>query len=266
MRAARRALLALAAALCGGAALLTLAGEVGGQVSGLEPSGARTTAQAAGRAAQVAAGRELFEEGCASCHGLDARGIEGVGPALHGAGAASADFYLSTGRMPLNDPGDEPVRAEPRYSEEQIDALVAYVGSLGGPPIPAVDLAEGDIQRGLEAFTTHCAGCHQVVARGGIVTGGFAPDLLEASPAQVAEAVRVGPFLMPDFPNRVIDEETLNSIAAYVEYAKDPVDEGGWGIGNIGPVPEGMVAWLLAIIALLLLSRLIGERTEGPRG
>jgi ubiquinol-cytochrome c reductase cytochrome c subunit len=263
MRAARRALLAIAAALCGGAALLTLAGDVSGQVSDLEPDGS-STPPGGSQAAQVAAGRELYEEGCASCHGLDARGVDGVGPSLHGAGAASADFYLSTGRMPLNDPGDEPVRAEPRYDDEQIDALVAYVGSLGGPPIPDVAVEDGDVQRGLEAFTTHCAGCHQVVGRGGIVTGGFAPPLLEATPTEVAEAVRVGPFLMPDFPKRVIDDETLDSIAAYVEYAKDPVDEGGWGIGNIGPVPEGMVAWLLAIVALLLLSRLIGERTEGP--
>jgi len=50
----------------------------------------------------VQRGRELFLDGCASCHGMDARGIPQTAPDLHGAGAASADFYLRTGRMPLD--------------------------------------------------------------------------------------------------------------------------------------------------------------------
>jgi ubiquinol-cytochrome c reductase cytochrome c subunit len=261
-RAGRRAALAAIAALCGAAALLTFAGGVSGQE---EQPGPATGSEGGGDPRLVAEGRRLYEEGCVSCHGFDARGVEGTAPSLRGAGALAADFYLSTGRMPLNEPRDQPIRTEPRYTPEQIDALVAYVGSLGGPPVPDVRVEEGDIQRGLEAFTSHCAGCHQVVARGGIVTGAFAPPLLESTPTQVAEAVRMGPYLMPRFSRKVIDDETLNSIAAYVEYAKDPVDEGGWGIGNIGPVPEGMVAWLLAIVALLAISRLIGERTGDPR-
>jgi len=212
--------------------------------------------------ASIAQGRTLYEEGCASCHGMDARGVAGQGPSLRGAGAAAADFYLRTGRMPLDDPGDQPERSDPRYPDSEIDALVAYVGSLGGPRIPDVNPEQGSLREGLEAFTESCAGCHQVVARGGIVTGGFAPDLEEASPEQVAEAVRLGPYLMPRFDRRTMDDHTLDSIARYVEQTKDPEDPGGWAIGNIGPVPEGMVAWLLAIAALLLLARLIGERTR----
>lgn len=210
----------------------------------------------------VREGRELYEEGCSSCHAVDARGIDGVAPSLHGVGAASADFYLSTGRMPLDDPDDQPQRSQPRYPDDQIEALVAYVGSLGGPSIPEVDPVRGDLQEGLRAFTSHCAGCHQVVAKGGVVTGAFAPALEDATPTQVAEAVRVGPYLMPRFDRGTIDDATLDSIARYVEQTKDPDDEGGWGIGNIGPVPEGMVAWLLALAALLVVARLIGERTR----
>jgi len=41
---------------------------------------------------------------------------------------------------------------------------------------------------------------------------------------------------------------------------RHPPDRGGWGIGNIGPIPEGMVAWLLAGAALLIIARLLGER------
>ena len=57
----------------------------------------------------------------------------------------------------------------------------------------------------------------------------------------------------------------IDSIARYVHSTQSPDDRGGWGIGRIGPIPEGMVAWLLAAAALLLIARLIGERTPAPK-
>jgi ubiquinol-cytochrome c reductase cytochrome c subunit len=250
---ARRWLLALGAAACGTLSVLAFATGSGGQVSG-ELSGGE------GSPALAQHGRDLFQEGCASCHGEDARGIPGRAPSLYGAGAASADFYLSTGRMPLDSPGDQPLRSQPRYPDNEIDALVAYVGSLGGPAIPDVNVMRGRLNKGFAAFSDHCAGCHQAVAKGGVVTGAFAPALDEATPTQVGEAVRVGPYVMPKFGHQQIDHRTLDSIARYVEETKNPDDRGGFGIGNIGPVPEGMVAWLLAIAAMLLVARFIGER------
>jgi ubiquinol-cytochrome c reductase cytochrome c subunit len=211
----------------------------------------------------VSRGRALFVEGCSSCHGFDARGVAGQGPSLVGAGAAAADFYLSTGRMPLDAPGRQPLREDPAYDRTDIDALVAYVASLGpGPAIPDVDPARGDLAEGQRAFTSNCAGCHQVVGRGGVVTGGFSPPLHEATATQIGEAVRVGPYLMPPFDEHRIDRHTLDSIARYLRYARHPDDRGGWGLFEIGPVPEGMVAWLLGGVLLLVVVRLLGERNE----
>jgi ubiquinol-cytochrome c reductase cytochrome c subunit len=226
------------------------AGPVGRPAPGLEP----------GDPALVAQGRRLFVDACSSCHGEDARGIRGRAPSLRGVGAASADFYLGTGRMPIDDPHDEPIRAKSPYDPEQRKALVAYVAQFGGPPIPEVDPAKGTLSQGLELFTEHCASCHQVVARGGMLTGAVVPDLKQSAPVTVAEAIEVGPYVMPNFRGQ-FEQKELDSIARYVEYAKAPEDRGGWGIGNIGPVPEGMVAWFLAGGALLLTIRLIGERT-----
>ena len=265
MARSRHLALTALAALCATGALYAFTSSSAGQVDiGGGPS---QPGGAAGGAppppadpAEVARGRQLFLEGCSSCHGFDAGGIEGTAPSLRGAGAAAADFYLSTGRMPLDKPGDEPIRSDPRYPRDEIDALVAYVGSLGGPPVPVVHPERGELNEGFQAFSEHCAGCHQAVGRGGVVTGAFAPDLGEATPTQVAEAVRVGPYIMPLFTERQIDDQTLDSIARYVELTKAPVDEGGWGIGNLGPVPEGMIAWLLALAALLVVARLIGTR------
>jgi ubiquinol-cytochrome c reductase cytochrome c subunit len=215
-------------------------------------------------AAADSRGRQLYVDGCASCHGFDARGIPEIAPDLHGAGAAAADFYLRTGRMPLDVPtGEQPVREKPAYRERDIRALVAYIGSLGRPPVPKVHPERGDLSEGRHAFTTYCAGCHQIMGQGGVLTGAAPPSLEDATPAQIAEAVRIGPYLMPAFDNRQIDRRTMDSIALYVQkVVQHPPDRGGWGIGNIGPIPEGMVAWLLAGAALLLVARVIGERME----
>lgn len=207
----------------------------------------------------VAQGRRLFADGCSSCHGEDARGIPGRAPSLRGAGAAAADFYLATGRMPIDDPEDQAVRSKSPYDPEQRRALVAYVAQFGGPPIPKVDPAKGTLSTGFELFTENCASCHQVLARGGMITGAVVPDLQESTPVQVAEAIEVGPYLMPHFREQ-FDEKELDSLARYVEYTKEPEDNGGWGIGHVGPVPEGMVAWFLAGGALLLVCRWVGER------
>ena len=210
----------------------------------------------------VSAGRQLYLTGCASCHGIDAAGRPGYGPSLEGVGAEAADFYLSTGRMPLDAPRSPPVRKRPAYDAKRIRELVAYVGSLGGPAIPSRATQTASIASGLKSYTDKCAGCHGVLARGGVVTGAVAPSLMSATSRQIVEALRIGPYLMPRFTKRQIDDASASDIAAYVQSAKHPDDRGGWGIGHLGPVPEGMVAWFAGAAALLVIARLLGERTD----
>lgn len=219
-------------------------------------------AAAVGATGPVAEGRALFVDGCSTCHGLDARGVHGLGPSLRGVGAQAADFYLRTGRMPLDKPGNQPLRSKPHFAPAQLDALVAYIGSLGGPPVPEVHPERGNVSRGQRLYAQFCAGCHHAIGAGGIVTGGIPPDLYSATPTQVAEAVRVGPFLMPRFTAKQIDARALDDIARYVQYVKHPRDEGGWPLGHVGPVTEGMATWLIGLLALLLFTRLLGERIE----
>ncbi len=215
----------------------------------------------------AARGDHLYGRYCLSCHGPNGNGKQsrsgktGIAPSLQGVGALAADFYLRTGYMPLPHLGLQPRRARVLFSDAQIKALVDYVASLGkGPPIPTPHPERGNLSQGLSLFTQHCAGCHQVVGEGGYVTGAVPPPLEDASNRQIAEAVRIGPYVMPKFSTRAISNAELDSIIAYVDYAKHPDDRGGWAIGHLGPVPEGLVTWFLAMAALVAVCILIGER------
>jgi ubiquinol-cytochrome c reductase cytochrome c subunit len=218
-------------------------------------------------------GAALYAGNCASCHGIagvgipkpQARagvgGLHGAGPSLRGVGALAADFYLRTGYMPLGDPHDQPKRGRVQFSEPEVRALITYVASLGaGPPVPRPEPQQGSLSEGLRLFTSHCAGCHQIVGQGGVATGARVPPLKNATATQIAEAVRIGPYLMPRFSTRDISPAQLNSIVRYVQLSQHPPNRGGWGIGNIGPFPEGMVTWLLAAVALVATCMLIGKR------
>ena len=208
-------------------------------------------------------GAALYAANCSSCHGPHGRGVShpakpgvgdvaGLGPSLTDAGARAADFYLRTGFMPLARPDQEPSRSHVLFSGSQIKALVSYVASLGhGPSIPTPNPSRGSLSTGQHLFADHCAGCHQIVGEGGYVTGARVPPLAQATDREIAEAVRIGPFVMPRFSPKTISNDQLDSIIRYVDYAKHPDDPGGWSIGRLGPVPEGMVAWLIAGVALV---------------
>ena len=217
-------------------------------------------------------GAQLYAANCSFCHGIGGEGVPKpstiggatvAGPSLKGVGAQAADFYLRNGYMPLQDARDQPWRRKVLFTPRELDALIAYVASLGtGPPVPQPAPQAGSVARGLRLFTQHCAGCHQVAAEGGYVTNARVPKLKDVTPVQIAEAVRIGPYLMPRFSAKAISDAQLDSIIAYVQSAKHPDDRGGWGIGHVGPVSEGLVAWLVAALALVSLCVLIGERAR----
>jgi ubiquinol-cytochrome c reductase cytochrome c subunit len=227
----------------------------------------------AGAQPPIQRGASLYAASCSTCHGIAGRGIyrkqahagvggvHGLGPSLKDSGALAADFYLRTGYMPLDHPDEQPKRGRVLFSERDLRALIAYVASLGnGPAVPAPHPEQGSLSEGMRLFTSHCAGCHQVVGQGGVATGARVPPLGSATAVQIAEAVRIGPYLMPRFSERQISTAQLNSIVRYVQLTQHPPDRGGWGIGNLGPFPEGMVTWLIAAVALIGTCMLLGRR------
>ncbi|MDQ3751635.1 MAG: c-type cytochrome [Actinomycetota bacterium] len=213
--------------------------------------------------AQVAAGRRIYEAGCASCHGANGEG--GLGPDIREAGAAAAHFQITTGRMPLSNPDAQAVRKEPAYSEPQIDQLIAYVASLGnGPGIPTVDLDGTNLATGAELFIANCSPCHGATANGGATgRGSLAPSLHSSEPLIVAEAMITGPGQMPNFG---FDPATRNEIIRYVRYLQARRNPGGADLGGIGPVPEGFAGLAIGMGALVLIALFIGKQRGHAHG
>ena len=221
--------------------------------------------------ASLQLGAQLFAGNCASCHGIAGSGIShprpgagnilGAGPPLRGVGAEAANFYLTTGYMPLSNIHAEPAQSRVLFSNKEIRSLTRYVASLGkGPAIPDPAPASGSVREGFDLFDLHCAGCHQIDARGGYVTGARVPPLQGKTATQIAEAVRIGPYEMPRFGSRQISNTQLNSLVRYVLSTSRISNNGGWGIGNLGPIPEGLVVWWIAIPLILIACLFVGRR------
>jgi ubiquinol-cytochrome c reductase cytochrome c subunit len=204
-------------------------------------------------------GATLYLQNCASCHGMQGEGTA-AGPSLVGVGAASADFYLRTGRMPLGAPGQRPQRQEPIYDPDQIAALVEHVASFGpGPSVPQVAQG-GDLHRGWQLYQANCAACHGASGSGNAVGGGsVAAPLGDVIDLDVAEAMLVGPGVMPRFD---LPPEDRDAVVAYVASLRDAEHPGGLPVGGFGPVAEGFVAVVIGLLGVLLAVRFVGRRSH----
>lgn len=229
-------------------------------------AGTETVQAAVASEAQIAAGKSLFAEGCASCHGLNAEG--GVdGPSLIGVGAAAVDFQVSSGRMPMATQSVQAPRKQNIYSEEEIAALAAYVASLApGPAIPTaeqLDYEGADVALGGELFRVNCAQCHGFAGGGGALTyGKYAPNLHKADAKQIYEAMITGPQNMPVFADEALSVEQKQAITAYIFEMRDGANPGGLDLGRFGPVTEGLFAWTAGLGALLACAIWIGVKAK----
>jgi ubiquinol-cytochrome c reductase cytochrome c subunit len=215
---------------------------------------AETTA--ADRSVQIEEGRQIFLKGCSSCHGLNAEGAQ-IAPSLIGVGAASVDFQVGTGRMPMADMSTQAMRKDPLYNAEETAALAAYVASLApGPAIPAESSLnyerDGSTAEGGELFRNNCAMCHNFAGQGGALTQGkYAPTLMGVEPKHIYEAMVTGPQSMPVFSDKTITPEEKLSIIKWIKSAEKEPNLGGASLGRVGPVTEGLLGWVLGLGMLI---------------
>jgi ubiquinol-cytochrome c reductase cytochrome c subunit len=183
-------------------------------------------------------GKKLFSSNCATCHGLSAQGVDGVGPSLYGVGAASVSFQVGT----------------------------LYVASLSpGPAIPADKYltANGNASTGAELFRVNCAMCHNVAGAGGALTQGkFAPALSGVLPVHIYEAMVTGPQSMPVFNDTNLTPTQKADIITYLKYLDKNPSPGGFDLGNLGPVSEGLFIWIFGLGAIVAVTIWIAAKAN----
>ena len=224
-----------------------------------------------GNSQQVAEGKALFQVTCSSCHGMNGEGT-GQGPSLVGVGAAAVDFQVSTGRMPMANPGAQAPRKKNIYSDSEIAALAAYVATLGpGPAIPTSEQYSGEglspeqLAKGGELFRTNCSACHNFGGAGGALPNGkYAPSLQGVSGKHIWEAMRTGPQQMPVFSSGVLPDDDVRAIVGYLE-TLHAQPSSVLTFGALGPVAEGLFAWIVGIGGLCLLAVWIAARGARAR-
>lgn len=215
-------------------------------------------------AADLREGKRLFDTHCTSCHGANLQGTA-QGPPLIGIDVQDADFELRTGRMPAAVPFQEEMHKLPFFPPQQVRDIVSYVmsKSIGNKVLPTVTIGYDDetLRSGREVYEENCEQCHAATGRGNSVGyANVAPSLMDATPQDLADAVRYGPDVMPKFGPNVIDQKHLDDLASYVWYLQHAkYNPGGLQLANWGPVSEGFVAWTFGMGLLVLLVRLIGS-------
>jgi len=208
------------------------------------------------RTAAIDEGKQIFLKGCSSCHGLNAEG-GAVAPSLIGVGAASVDFQVGTGRMPMADMSTQAMRKKPVYDAEETAKLAAYVASLApGPAVPEDSVLnyerDGSTAEGGELFRNNCAMCHNFAGQGGALTQGkYAPTLMGVEPKYIYEAMITGPQSMPVFSDKTITPAEKISIIKWTKAAEAEPNLGGASLGRVGPVTEGLLGWVLGLGLLI---------------
>jgi ubiquinol-cytochrome c reductase cytochrome c subunit len=233
---------------------LILVGATYAVITGSATSSASTAPTTS--SAQIAAGRQIFEDTCSTCHGLEAQGTA-IAPSLIGVGSAAVDFQVSTGRMPAKQVGAEMPQKPRELNARQTREVAEYIQSLGGgPAIPSgaeVSTSGADTGLGQQLFIADCAQCHNFDGAGGALTDGkYAPSLTNATPTQIYEAMLTGPEAMPVFNNTTITPDEKRDIIAYVTNTRVTPNPGGFSLGRIGPVTEGLVAFLGLLFFMVL--------------
>jgi ubiquinol-cytochrome c reductase cytochrome c subunit len=196
-------------------------------------------------------GGRLYAENCAGCHG--ARGEGYVGPPLAAAGFASLVApMVAKGGIDMPPFGEV-------LTDGDIDAVSEFVAAdLADPESRTAEVAPGG-----DLFRLYCAGCHSATGSGGAMpVGNNAPDLRRYPAAQALAAMILGRGNMPSFAGNTFDVRQQTSVALYVQVlVPDPPSPGGYGLGYLGPVPEG-AAGAVALFLLILVAVWLAWRSR----
>ncbi|MCU1688335.1 MAG: qcrC [Pseudonocardiales bacterium] len=225
-------------------------------------SSASSADETASSADDIEAGRILFTTSCIACHGANLEGVKNRGPSLIGIGSAATYFQVSTGRMPAMRQEAQIPEKDPKFTDEESRQLAAYVQSNGGGnELPEGNLRDGDVAEGGELFRLNCASCHNFAGKGAPLSAGAYAPAINATDEQIYAVMLSGAQNMPTFSDNQLTPAQKRSIVSYIQSLKASNDPGGAAIGRAGPVPEGLVIFIVGIGGLMGVILWIGAKS-----
>jgi ubiquinol-cytochrome c reductase cytochrome c subunit len=78
----------------------------------------------------------------------------------------------------------------------------------------------------------------------------------------IYEAMVTGPQNMPVFNDMNITPEEKADIISYLKYLEETPSVGGYGLGSIGPVSEGLFIWIFGLGGIVALTVWIAARAS----
>lgn len=201
--------------------------------------------------------KQLYEQNCAGCHGVDGKGGASIALANPVFLAIADDNVIR--RTASNGVSGTPMPAFAQsaggmLTEKQIDALVSGIRSWAKPnalgdqtPPPYAAQASGDPLRGGDSYRTYCSSCHGVEGRGGgkassIVDGSY---LALVSDQQLRTIVIAGrpelgaPDWRGDVEGRPMSAQDISDVVAWLSSQRPKFPGQPYPIASINPVPGG---------------------------
>lgn len=212
----------------------------------------------------------LYAQQCASCHGAGGAGGEvpqygGQAPSMlpeenANITVAYLDLVMSTGRMPpAGSPYDNRERQVVLDEQERVDLIGWMVREFdvpGGQPA----LGQGDAAVGQEVWAANCAHCHGSTGQGGVAgAGAWTPSVVDKTPQQIAQSIRVGPFQMPQFVEGQITDAEVDDVVAFMAVVAEEPATPVLGLVELNPVYASGFVIVLAVLLLVSLAWIGGK-------
>jgi ubiquinol-cytochrome c reductase cytochrome c subunit len=105
--------------------------------------------------------------------------------------------------------------------------------------------------------------CHNVAGAGGALTEGkFAPAVTGVEARHIYNAMITGPQNMPVFNDANLTPEDKQDIITYIKYVEENRSVGGFELGSIGPVAEGLFIWVIGFGVIIAITVWLGARSN----
>ena len=127
-------------------------------------------------------------------------------------------------------------------------SFVVFVPSGGAAPQTA------------DEQTPYASVSPKIVGGTALPNGKYAPPLVGLDDKRLYLAMLTGPQQMPVFSDEVLTPEDKRAIIGYLNALHEQPSAGGLALGGLGPVSEGLWAWIVGLGGLIFFAMWIAAK------